>query len=67
MPLTARRPHHAGRVELDELHVDQRLPRPAVRVRARASIETRLFIDGSYVDAAKGGRFATVDPATGEP
>jgi acyl-CoA reductase-like NAD-dependent aldehyde dehydrogenase len=33
---------------------------------ARASIETRLFIDGRYVDAAKGGRFATVDPATGE-
>src|SRR5687768_3861775 len=33
---------------------------------ARASIETRLFIDGHYVDAAKGGRFATVDPATGE-
>ena len=33
---------------------------------ARACIETRLFIDGRYVDAAKGGRFATVDPATGE-
>jgi acyl-CoA reductase-like NAD-dependent aldehyde dehydrogenase len=33
---------------------------------ARVRIETRLFIDGRYVDAAKGGRFATVDPATGE-
>lgn len=33
---------------------------------ARARIETRLFIDGQFVDAAKGGRFATVNPATGE-
>src|SRR5688572_10310085 len=33
---------------------------------ARASLETRLFIDGRFVDAAKGGRFATVNPATGE-
>ncbi len=34
---------------------------------ARARIETRLFIDGRFVDAAKGGRFTTVNPATGEP
>jgi gamma-glutamyl-gamma-aminobutyraldehyde dehydrogenase len=34
---------------------------------ARAHIETRLFIDGQFVDAAKGGRFTTVNPATGEP
>ncbi len=33
---------------------------------ARARIETRLFIDGRFVDAAKGGRFATVNPANGE-
>ena len=29
-------------------------------------IETRLFIDGDYVDAAAGGRFSSVNPATGE-
>jgi gamma-glutamyl-gamma-aminobutyraldehyde dehydrogenase len=34
---------------------------------ARARIETRLFIDGQFVDAARGGRFTTVNPATGEP
>ncbi len=34
---------------------------------ARARIETRLFIDGRFVDAARGGRFTTVNPATGEP
>jgi acyl-CoA reductase-like NAD-dependent aldehyde dehydrogenase len=33
---------------------------------ARERIETRLFIDGQFVDAAKGGRFTTVNPATGE-
>lgn len=33
---------------------------------ARARIETRLFIDGKFVDAAKGGRFKSVNPATGE-
>ncbi|MGH8251129.1 MAG: aldehyde dehydrogenase family protein, partial [Steroidobacteraceae bacterium] len=33
---------------------------------ARKKIETRLFIDGKFVDAARGGRFATVNPATGE-
>jgi gamma-glutamyl-gamma-aminobutyraldehyde dehydrogenase len=32
---------------------------------AGARIETRLFIDGRYVDAIGGGRFATVNPATG--
>ncbi len=29
-------------------------------------LETRLFIDGEYVDALGGGRFETVNPATGE-
>ncbi|MEJ8570149.1 aldehyde dehydrogenase family protein [Microbaculum marinum] len=29
-------------------------------------LETRLFIDGDYVDAAGGGRFETVNPATGD-
>jgi acyl-CoA reductase-like NAD-dependent aldehyde dehydrogenase len=33
---------------------------------ARARFETRLFIDGEYVDAARGGRFASINPATGE-
>jgi acyl-CoA reductase-like NAD-dependent aldehyde dehydrogenase len=39
----------------------------AVAKAASARIETRLFIEGRYVDAAKGERFATVNPATGEP
>ncbi len=34
---------------------------------ASARIETRLFIEGRYIDAAKGERFATINPATGEP
>ncbi len=34
--------------------------------RAGANIETRLFIDGEFVDAAGGGRFDTLNPATGE-
>ncbi|HZF14805.1 MAG TPA: aldehyde dehydrogenase [Steroidobacteraceae bacterium] len=34
---------------------------------ARRRIETRLFIDGRFVDAAKGGRFTSSNPATGEP
>ncbi|NND43676.1 MAG: aldehyde dehydrogenase family protein, partial [Xanthomonadales bacterium] len=41
----------------------------AWRQRAAAAarkIETRLFIDGQYTDAAAGGRFETVNPATGE-
>jgi acyl-CoA reductase-like NAD-dependent aldehyde dehydrogenase len=33
---------------------------------ARTSFETRLFINGQYTDAAAGGRFASVNPATGE-
>jgi gamma-glutamyl-gamma-aminobutyraldehyde dehydrogenase len=31
-----------------------------------AKPETRLFIDGEYVDAKAGGRFSTVNPANGE-
>lgn len=34
---------------------------------ARQRIETRLFIDGDYVDAAAGGRFVTNNPANDEP
>jgi acyl-CoA reductase-like NAD-dependent aldehyde dehydrogenase len=32
----------------------------------RSRIETRLFIDGRFVDAANGGRFASINPANGE-
>jgi gamma-glutamyl-gamma-aminobutyraldehyde dehydrogenase len=39
----------------------------AIAAAARPRIETRLFIDGRFVDAARGGRFVTVNPATGEP
>jgi gamma-glutamyl-gamma-aminobutyraldehyde dehydrogenase len=34
--------------------------------KAQKRIETRLFIDGKFRDAARKGRFATVNPATGE-
>ena len=37
-----------------------------VAERARPRIETRLFIDGAYCDAAGGGRFENINPATGE-
>ena len=39
----------------------------SVAAATRPRIETRLFIDGRFVDAVGGGRFATVNPATGEP
>lgn len=39
----------------------------SVAAAAQKRIETRLFIDGRFVDAAQGGRFTTVNPATGEP
>jgi gamma-glutamyl-gamma-aminobutyraldehyde dehydrogenase len=38
----------------------------AAAATARKRIETRLFIDGRFVDAAKGGRFTTINPANGE-
>ncbi len=38
----------------------------SVAEKAKQNIETRLFIGGDYVDAAKGGRFATIDPSSGE-
>ena len=38
----------------------------AVAAEARAQLETRLFIDGEFCDALEGGRFNTVNPATGE-
>ena len=34
--------------------------------RARKRLETRLFIDGDYTDAADGGRFESINPADGE-
>ncbi len=37
-----------------------------IATKAKQQIETRLFIGGDYVDAAEGGRFATVDPSNGE-
>ncbi len=33
---------------------------------AASRIETRLFIDGDYVDSIEGGRFETVNPTNGE-
>lgn len=38
----------------------------AVAARELECAETRLFINGKYVDAADGGRFDSVNPATGE-
>lgn len=37
-----------------------------VAARVTRQIETRLFIDGDYVDAIDGARFATLNPANGE-
>jgi acyl-CoA reductase-like NAD-dependent aldehyde dehydrogenase len=34
--------------------------------KAQKRIETRLFIDGKFTDAAKKGRFDTINPANGE-
>ena len=34
--------------------------------KAKTQIETRLFIDGDYVDAVAGGRFSTINPANSE-
>jgi gamma-glutamyl-gamma-aminobutyraldehyde dehydrogenase len=38
----------------------------SVAERATKRLETRLFINGDYVDAAGGGRFETINPASGE-
>jgi gamma-glutamyl-gamma-aminobutyraldehyde dehydrogenase len=38
----------------------------AVAEDRKARVETRLFIDGEYVDAIDGGRFLTTNPANGE-
>lgn len=38
----------------------------AVADKAKTQIETRLFINGDYVDAVAGGRFSTINPANGE-
>ena len=38
----------------------------AVAAREFANVETRLFIDGNYVDSSSGGRFDTINPANRE-
>ncbi len=38
----------------------------SLAAKAAQGFETRLFINGDYVDSAEGGRFETVNPATGE-
>ncbi len=38
----------------------------AVASKAQKKIETRLFIDGKFVDARKGGRIESINPANGE-
>jgi len=35
-------------------------------IAAEIKPEVRLFIDGEYVDAVEGGRFESINPATGE-
>jgi len=37
-----------------------------IAAQASRQIETRLYIDGDYVDAIDGGRFVTMNPANGE-
>ena len=54
-------------MSLEALSTHDRTRWHSVAGAARRRIETRLFIDGEFVDAVRGGRFATVDPATGEP
>ena len=39
----------------------------AAAEQARRTLETRIFINGEFRDAAEGGRFHTINPATGEP
>ncbi len=52
--------------ELESLgHFDHAHWREAAE-REKARIETRFFIDGEYRDAARGGRFENINPATGE-
>ncbi len=38
----------------------------SLAAKAAQGFETRLFINGDYVDSVEGGRFETVNPATGE-
>ena len=38
----------------------------ALAAKAQKKPETRLFIDGKFVDAKKGGRFESVNPANGQ-
>jgi len=38
----------------------------AVAEKLSQNLETRLFIDGKYVDAIDGGRFATINPRNGD-
>lgn len=53
-------------MSLQELSTHDLARWTAVAAAARARLETRHFIDGQFTDAARGGRFASVDPASGE-
>jgi gamma-glutamyl-gamma-aminobutyraldehyde dehydrogenase len=53
-------------MSLEKLDANTHAQWQSVADQARSSIETRLFIDGDFVDAAGGGRFKTINPATGE-
>ena len=51
---------------LSELHAYDKSSWHAAADRVKQRLATRLFIDGTYVDAVDGGRFKTIDPANGE-
>ena len=52
-------------MSLDSLAAHDHARWQAIAATAQKRIETRLFIDGAFVDAAGGGRFATTNPANG--
>jgi acyl-CoA reductase-like NAD-dependent aldehyde dehydrogenase len=53
-------------MRLNDIENHDRAHWEAIAAKACQRIETRLFIDGQYVDAAQGGRFETIDPSNGE-
>ena len=53
-------------MNLSEIQSHDRQQWATVAENAKSRIETRLFIDGDYRDAADGGRFSTTNPANGE-
>ena len=53
-------------MNLSEIQSHDRQQWATVAENAKSRIETRLFIDGDYRDAAAGGRFTTTNPANGE-